>query len=254
MNLSISAWNYLCSYSDGASLPRAINEVKTDGFGVELWLGWKPDLQAFERGRWDGLKELTVGSPGLSMHTALFGEKEYNFNDLITEIDLGIYLGAKILVVHPDTLDIAEAKKNEGSYNRIRGVVKYANNAGITLALENMEHGTMELLRQVVDSCGIKVCLDVGHANCDLKNPPIVFLDEFATEIVHFHFADNGGSSDQHLVPGTGNINWYRILARLKELDFSGQCVLELNTDNARQSAFQAREYLLNSWKTVNVS
>ena len=246
MNLSISTWNYICSYSDKAGLAAAIDEIKIDGFGLELWLGWTPDLQVFERGKWNALKKLTTGVSAISMHTALFGERGYDFDELKKEIDLGQYLRAKILVVHPDTLNIAEPKRDKNNYKQVREMMEYANVAGVTLALESMvlESGSMKILRQAVDSCGIKVCIDVGHANCDSGNSPMAFLEEFAAEVAHVHFADNDGSSDQHLVPGEGNIAWDQILTGLKELNFSGQCVLELNTGDARQSAHQAREYL----------
>lgn len=254
MNLSISTWNYLCSYSDTADLTRAVDEIKADGFGLELWLRWEPDSQLFERERWGFLKELTRGISVISMHTSLFGDKEYDFDDLRKEIDLGGHLGARILVVHADTLNITDTQKNKVKDKQIRQAVKYAENRGVTLALENGITSILKqinVLRQIVDFCGIKVCLDVGHANCVFENSPMDFLDEFASEVVHFHFADNDGSSDQHLVPGAGNIAWGRILSRLKELNFSGQCVLELNTGNARRAAHQAREYLLEKYSAL---
>lgn len=250
MNLSVSTWNYLCAYSDNANLTRAINEIKTDGFGLELWLKWKPDLEVFERGKWSVHKGLTDGLHAISLHTSLSGEKkEYDFDDLRKEIDFGSFLGAEILVVHADTLNITDRGENKVSYKQIKEMVRYARRSGVTLALENT--GTMNILRKLVNSCGIKVCLDIGHANYDSKNSPIDFLDEFADEVVHFHFSDNDGSSDQHLVPGAGNIVWSQILNRIKELNFTGQCILELNTDNARQSAHQAKEYLRNKWEAI---
>lgn len=250
MNLNISTWNYLCAYSDNANLTRAINEIKTDGFGLELWLIWKPDLELFEIGKWSVHKELTAGFRAISLHTSLCGEKkEYDFDDLRKEIDSGSFLGAEILVVHADTLNIADREENEVSCKQIEEVVRYARRSGVTLDLENT--GPINILRKLVNSCGIKVCLDIGHANCNSENSPMDFLDEFAAEVIHFHFSDNESSSDQHLIPGTGNIAWSQILNRIKELNFTGQCVLELCTDNARQSAHQAKEYLRNKWETI---
>jgi hypothetical protein len=52
-------------------LARAVDEIRADGFGLELWLGWDADLKLFERERWGFIKELTAGISAISMHTAL---------------------------------------------------------------------------------------------------------------------------------------------------------------------------------------
>jgi len=154
-----------------------------------------------------------------------------------------------------DDIHIRMEQANVGG-KRIGAVLVVHALQNVALALED---GKMSILRQVVDACGIKVCLDVGHANIDAEHPnlapdnsPMDSLDEFRTEIVHFHLADNDSVSDQHLLPGNGVIDWSPILTRLEELSSPGQCVLELNTDDARQAAHQARVYLGSKLEIMN--
>jgi sugar phosphate isomerase/epimerase len=62
------------------------------------------------------------------------------------------------------------------------------------------------------------------------------------------HASDNSGKFDDHRPPGTGSINWTRLLSELSLTGFHGGIILELaNNDDVQgllASARKARSYL----------
>lgn len=247
MNLSVSTWNYLCSEKEKANLDRAVGEIVEDGFGIELWRGWHPDQEAFSRNRWFHLKDLLRGTPAISMHTAV---GKWDDAALRREIELCHTLGATVLVIHPSTLGMKQPQERP-EFMSIQEVADFAQSKGLTLALEN---GPMEVLETALEKInphgrgtGFGICIDVGHANLEhqrFEDPVTTFMERFGPDIVHFHLADNHGDRDAHLVPGEGTIDWKRVCASLARLNYRGQCVLELNTSDARSSAQKAKGFL----------
>lgn len=239
MNFSVSMWNYLCAYKAGADLFTAIDEVARGGFGVELWLDWLPKPDIFDGEEKKVLEERLKGV-STSAH-AFFGEA--NYTAFVKQIDLCASLHIPVLVVHEDTVGLYT---DEG-IGFCKRVVDYAAKKGVKVALEN---GSFAILSRAVDSIAeLKICIDTGHAHKEglrVKNPIRAYLEKFKERIVHFHIDDNHGESDEHLIPGKGNINWKDFRKAVSKLDFNGTYVLELrSSDNPLKDAEEAREFLL---------
>jgi len=107
---------------------------------VELWLGWSPEPGAFDRGRWDDVKELTSDAPYISLHTRT---GRWDPDSLREEVDLRV-LG-------------------EVPWKEVEEAARYAQDRGIFLALEN---GPMEFLKEVTerleafsDEGGLGICV-----------------------------------------------------------------------------------------------
>ncbi len=82
----------------------------------------------------------------------------------------------------------------------------------VLFCLENVMEDEPELLLRVVrgvDDPRFKLCLDVGHANCQSELPPIEWLRTDGAWIAHFHIHNNDGSRDQHasLFEGTADFS-----------------------------------------------
>ena len=136
----------------------------------------------------------------------------------------------------------------------IAGILSYARERSVRLALEN---GAMDVLQAVTDafpadarrdpgSC-LGICIDVGHANLhrDLfANPAAAYLRAFAGRLIHLHVSDNSGAGDEHLVPGTGNIDWRSITAALRRIPYRGNIVLELAGAGPVEAARRAAGFL----------
>lgn len=87
---------------------------------------------------------------------------------------------------------------------------------------------------------------DTGFANytLDLSHTATAGMDAMALadrmgdRLAHLHLADGRGASlDEHLIPGDGAQPCAEVCRRLADGDFSGQVVLEVNTQSARTRA-----------------
>jgi sugar phosphate isomerase/epimerase len=105
----------------------------------------------------------------------------------------------------------------------------------------------MELSRRTSAQDVLGICVDTGHANMHrdmYHEPAVAFLEEFASSIFQFHVSDNHGEKDDHIVPGTGNVDWEAVLAALARTGYRGPVVLELNSDNPEEAAKRSIDFL----------
>lgn len=253
LKLNVSTWNYECAHGKTATLEAAISEIKKDGLGVELSMNWSPELDIFDKGNWPVLKKWLTGVPHLSIHSRCDNK---NWNCLKKEIELTAYLRADLLVVHVLNFGVIEAEgKLETDEAYFKKALDFAEEKKVTLALEN---GFLKSLKRFCSLAGersyLKICLDIGHANNPSQsllsgNSINTFIKEFGKKIVHLHFHDNHGETDEHLVPGEGNINWQEILGELKNagVPLSGGLELRGNISDARKAYLQAVRLLSKS-------
>lgn len=253
MRFSMSTWNYLKTLDRQADMAEAIGEIKGQGFGIELWLDWHAEPGLVDRTNWERLAGLCRGASDLSAHSRLI----HTFDPAVLreEIDLCKRLGADPLVVHPRSLNLeagtwdasATLDRSPDALRTVRGLLDYAGDASVRLALEN---GPMDLLREVLEVFGehhaLGICVDTGHANLhrDLYDEPsVAFLEQFADSLIHLHLSDNDGSGDQHRAPGGGTIDWRSVAATLDGTGYRGPVVFELNEPGPAQAGLSAVEF-----------
>jgi len=73
---------------------------------------------------------------------------------------------------------------------------------------------------------GVGVCIDTGHVALGAGWDR--FVGVAGRRLIHVHANDNHGRFDDHLAPGDGVIDWGRVRASLKAIEFGGWIVLEL--------------------------
>lgn len=74
-------------------------------------------------------------------------------------------------------------------------------------------------------------CLDSGHTNVAVGGGCLTvpeFIRYFGNRIKMLHLHDNNGFTDQHLIPGQGNINWPEVFDALDEIGYDGYYNYEL--------------------------
>jgi sugar phosphate isomerase/epimerase len=243
-----------------ARLLPTLEDAVAGGFGVELWLDWTAEPELFERGRWPDLKSACRDAPGLSLHSRLI--HRFDLDTIKEEIDLAAFLEADPLVVHPRSLGLEagtwdacmQRTIDSSAFAMIADILSYARERSVGLALEN---GAMDVLQAVADAfpadgadgpgSSLGICIDTGHANLhrDLfANPAAAYLRAFADRLVHLHVSDNLGTGDDHLVPGTGNINWHSVASELRRIPYRGKTVLELAEPGPAEAARRAAGFL----------
>jgi len=184
--------------------------------------------------------DFDVSSPDDSIHEA-------GVDALIDSIELASVLDADKVIVHAsDTLDGDRVRRTERARGVLREMASVAAESGIILALENLPpnylgHTPEELLALLdgTDRGAVGVCFDSGHAN--LSGHFTEFASAMLPMSVTTHLHDNDGSADQHLFPGSGNIDWPHFASTYRILDCKATIMLECKppSDMPWSEAFQ---------------
>lgn len=146
-------------------------------------------------------------------------------------------LGGKMLVVHASS-GIKEGTERElclaKAHRSLEELLKIAERKKKTLAVENLLAGSLgdnsEELWKMVNSFfspSIGICLDTGHIN-NIGEDLIQVARKFQSRLATLHVHDNNGNTDEHLLPGEGNIRWGKFLAALAQGSYDGPFMYEL--------------------------
>ncbi len=229
-------------FEDGYPADRAIDRLAALGYegidmGFDYWtfegspfmgddyLGWAQSLR--EHADETGIPYTHAHSPG-----------EANSGDVVgRSIEAAAVLGAKYCVVHPvwrdEKGDIIKSKSKFISVNAeaISEWLPKAEECGVILLSENVLWGASadprivaDLVKEV-DSPWFGWCFDVGHAWCSGYKPDI--LKKCSVVPLSLHIQDNDGGGDGHLIPGDGTIDWDLFIRTLKDVGYTGDCVME---------------------------
>ena len=211
-------------------------------FGAADYLDWAQGVRAHAN---------EAGIPYTHAHAPADAANNYR---LERSIRASAVLGAKYCVVHPayqqNGVTITDAEtfiRMNADY--IRSFLPLAEACGVVLLSENILWGAsadpriIAALVEEVDSPWFGWCFDTGHAYAKGYTPQV--LTECAVAPLSVHIQDSLGSDD-HLIPGDGRINWDDFIAVLKEIGYTGDCVLEahhqsLNAPDAERDAILLR-------------
>lgn len=154
-------------------------------------------------------------------------------------------VGARQMVLHsPYTRWYASNRLNKPDYREeklgrvhdvMTPVVRVAEEAGITLVIENIFDVDPAMRREMVDSFdsdAIALSIDTGHAHLARRMsgaPPVdYFVRDAADQLKHVHLQDLDGHADRHWAPGEGEIHWPEVFRALSECGSDPHLVLEL--------------------------
>lgn len=160
-------------------------------------------------------------------------------------IDVAAVIGFPWAVIHPDRyFNIPESEnwdldkfiaENHKEYDPL---VEYALKKGVNIAFENMNRGRFsqaEELVEYIDSYKddrIGACWDTGHAHMHYKGgdqwDPLHVVGH-RLHATHIH--DNRAKDDLHLLPFDGTINWPRVVAALRDIQYTGDFVSEAGSN-----------------------
>jgi sugar phosphate isomerase/epimerase len=121
---------------------------------------------------------------------------------------------------------------------------------GVMVAIENTPEPYPSLMKNVSDFRefyadvheNIGLVLDVGHSNINGQTES--FLNTFSDKIVHMHWSDNDGKSDQHLGIGHGTVEWGGIAGLMKEKRYDKTVVVE-SIEHVKESLQRLRHLFI---------
>src|SRR5438067_563342 len=116
----------------------------------------------------------------------------------------------------------------------IKPVAEHAEKEGVSLLVEPEPGLLIETCEQFeefmkhVDSPAIGMNYDIGHAFC-VKDDPATTIPRVAKYIRHFHLEDIAATRiHQHMIPGTGAIDFKATLAAIRAIGYDGWLTVEL--------------------------
>jgi len=123
----------------------------------------------------------------------------------------------------------------ENSLTAIEHIKAFARPLGVKVLLENLQNDvtTPEHLLEILNIGhfdGVGVTLDVGHAH--LSEAGLEHALELLRGRIHeLHVHDNNGVRDEHLWPGSGEIDWQKFLRLAAKLPAEVPGILEIAYD-----------------------
>lgn len=155
-------------------------------------------------------------------------------------------LGAGTVVIHPPFR--WQRRYADGFADLVE---ELADSSGLAVAVENMYPVRLRG-RVKVSAFAPSVdptCAGHRHYTLDLSHTAAAGMaaldlaDRMGTGLAHVHLADGSGAPrDEHLVPGRGGQPCAQLCERLRDVGFTGQVVVEVNTRHADGPAAQVRD------------
>ncbi|HID42245.1 MAG TPA: sugar phosphate isomerase/epimerase [Archaeoglobaceae archaeon] len=143
-------------------------------------------------------------------------------------IDFCMQIRAQLIVIHDET-PLGGLEPYVKSLEEVSSIAK---NFGVKVCVENARLNPFDICEIIDNIPELHLAFDFGHANIQIGNKGIEkFFDRFWYKIEHLHIHDNHGIYDEHLIPGEGAIDYENITKKIKEINFEGFGIIELNWD-----------------------
>lgn len=172
-------------------------------------------------------------------------------------VDLGKRLGVHHVITHAGLHQSSELDlRLKASLEHLQRAAEYAERAGVTLLLENlnfeppeaevhyMGHSIEELAFywERIPASALKWAFSANHMHL-LPGDFDAFVDAFGVGRIGLVLtADNRGKNEEHLLPGQGTFDFRRLFHRLEGDGYRGPYML---TFGNREQKIAGREYLL---------
>jgi sugar phosphate isomerase/epimerase len=103
------------------------------------------------------------------------------------------------------------------------------------------------------DSSFIGINFDIGHFVC-VNEDPSKLVSKLSEYIHHFHLADIKNKVHNHLIPGTGSINFKEVIKAINDIGYDGFITVELYPykDKPSDAALQSYSYIINLLKSIS--
>jgi sugar phosphate isomerase/epimerase len=191
----------------------------------------------------------SVHAPICDVNIASINERirEASAEETIRTMEHANRMGIDLVTVHPGIYSMvlhgAKGRSIRYAKDSLKKIEKGAEEYGVTAAVENMPSFAIMMgqtpgeLLELMDGTDLKICFDIGHANT--MGLIDECIDAFEGRIANIHIHDNTGKNDDHMTIGGGNIDFVRVLSRLK--GYKGNYIIE---SKSMESAIVSKERL----------
>ena len=192
--------------------------------GVQLRSIHAPTADSYTGGRWSGALSLASVDPDTRAYTV--GECE-------RALHIARRIPTPVLVAHlgvPRTQRTPNGDSRAAARHSIEELVRIAEPLGVKIALElipNELSRAGSIVHFIEDDLdGVGICLDIGHAHLD--GDVIDAVETVSEHLIATHVHDNGGRTDDHLLPFEGTIDWAGVLLAMQKVGSDGPFMFEI--------------------------
>ena len=210
---------------DDAAIPTIEEAVRDSGLRVHSVHA--PIAEALRGGRWTAPFSIASGDQAARGRAV---------SEVLASLEMAQRLEAGFLVVHvgvpDDQRGSPDDNREDAAFRSLEELHAAAAPSGVRLALEVMPNrlsGAERLVASIEDELdldGAGICLDFGHAH--LAGDVVDAVEAVSGYLLTTHVHDNGGRTDEHLLPFDGSIPWEAVLMALQKVGYDGTYVFEL--------------------------
>lgn len=223
--------------------------------GVELMVGIDPlstDVEAVAKlSEYHEVPVLSVHAPCLLVSQNTWGSDPWE--KLERSARAAQRLGADVVVVHPPF-----RWQREYGEGFVDGIRRLNRESGVVFAVENMypwrtPAGSFQAYLPDWDPTDLPyehLTLDLSHAST-ARLQSLDLARAWGDRLAHLHLTDGSGSfKDEHLLPGEGDQQAWRLVEELSARGFTGHTVLEVSTRRAR-TRHERQELLAEALRSI---
>lgn len=223
--------------------------------GVELMVGIDPlstDVEAVAKlSEYHEVPVLSVHAPCLLVSQNTWGSDPWE--KLERSARAAQRLGADVVVVHPPF-----RWQREYGEGFVDGIRRLNRESGVVFAVENMypwrtPAGSFQAYLPDWDPTDLPyehLTLDLSHAST-ARLQSLDLARAWGDRLAHLHLTDGSGSfKDEHLLPGEGDQQAWRLVEELSARGFTGHTVLEVSTRRAR-TRHERQELLAKALRSI---
>jgi sugar phosphate isomerase/epimerase len=195
--------------------------------GLELHGVHAPIGEGFTAGRW---------GPPLTLASADADTRVRALDEATKALQIARRIPFGVLVTHlglPRTQQpSATDNTRDGARRSIEELQRLAEPLGVKVAIEVIPNelsragSLVHFIEEVLEGDGVGICLDFGHAHMD--GDLVDAIETVSEHLIATHVHDNGGRTDDHLIPFDGTIDWAAALATVQKIGFDGTMLLEI--------------------------
>jgi sugar phosphate isomerase/epimerase len=197
--------------------------------GLELHGVHAPIVESFIGGRWGEPLMLASSDPDVRAHAV--GEAEH-------ALHVARQIPTNVLVAHlgvPRSQSSSPTDNSrDGARRSVEELQRLAAPLGVKVAVEVIPNelsrvgSLVHFVENDIEVSDVGICLDFGHAHLD--GDLLDAIETVSGHLITTHVHDNGGKSDEHLVPFDGTIDWAAAMTAVQKVGYDRTLVLELPT------------------------
>jgi sugar phosphate isomerase/epimerase len=213
-------------------LQQWLTEARLELHGVHAPVG-----ESFSNGRWGPMFSLASNDSATRAHAvgealaALYIARRIPFGVLVAHLGL------------PRTQAGPGDNSRDGARRSIEELQNKAEPLGVRVAIEVIPNelsragSLVHFIEEVLDTADVGICLDFGHAHMD--GDLVDAIETVSEHLVTTHVHDNGGRTDDHLLPFEGTIDWPAALTAIQKVGYDGTLMLEVAAKGATKGTLQ---------------